>query len=707
MKIYPATSIDNSRRVRELAHSLQYEFMKAARKRMERHVPKVVGPWLAGLYDRDRIVARVANDGLSSFLNSPEKTTLFWKKCQSQILQFATGAIRETKDTLSDERSTTPEDAESKYFRVLGAALSLVLALLQKLSDEDMSRAQESYDEFLNEDIVWKCINVGDSSVRKSACELLEISLDKRKTVLEEKMSRLKKALISEGLKANHTGSAAQFVKALSAFTSVFPGVWQSSPGDKKTPVSRLNHFLEKGSQGSDAAMFWDSLQALLKSLPKEELPLDVTTALAKSMRTGISNREEPRANALIAWRSYLQVTRSFMTLLPSGSDQVSFAGEALFPLVEHFLHPTGASSWSIVGPSAPTIVEACYAITTESAPEAVVSAANERWTQLTKDFCTRIANSLPEVSREFQKSQEAIAEEGNRWFSLIGQIQKTKSASATGVSGTALDSPASEIISCCIDVLSRRNLKPFGAAKAIRRMGESTMYLGFNESITTALYDFLLQAGREQMDLVLKSHSRLDLIGCLQLYAGKPTLQQKYEVLWKTWASQLLQESTSPDVPHTLAALLSNTQASSLAQRNDAIQKYIVDNTLESLSTGTERWDLLESALTAGALTLASIKALASGILKHLQADNRSVMRALSGLTILSKKGASLLSQDEDLYLSLVTQLLSLAEAGDQNVSSKARELHQLLDLHADGKKPTTSIVRTNLDIASPQSLE
>lgn len=682
--------------------------MKAGRKRMERQIPKIVGPWLAGLYDRDRLVARVANDGLSSFLNSPEKVAMLWNKCQQQILQFALGAIRETKDSLSDERSTTPEDAEAKYFRVLGAALSLVLGLLQKLGSDDTLKFEDSYAEFLNEDVVWKCINAGDSSVRKSACQLLQVCLQQKKAVLEDKMARLKKVLISEGLKANHTGSAAAFTKALHSFTEAFPAVWESSAGDKKTPVSRLNHFVEKGSQGSEVK-YWEHLQALLQRIPAQLISLDAAISLAKSMRSGISSREEPRSNAALAWGCYLQTSRTFMSRFPVVSDQVTFAKDALFPLVEHYLHPaaTGASVWTIPASSAPIIVEGCYAITTESAPAAVSSAAEERWMQLGQDFCSRITNSLPEVSREFQKSQDLIAEEGRRWFSLIGQIQKTKAKSSPSSTETALDPAAVEIFSCCVDVLSKRNLKPFGAAKTIYYMGDLTAYLESNKSVSDKLYTFLLHIGKEQLDLVLRSQARLDLLASVQLYAKAPSLQQKYESLWDIWSSQLLQISPSSVASPSLAVLIANEKAASFSRRKDEVQKYIIGTTLQSLGNTTDNFHLLESSLRYGALTLESVKAITVGIMEHLHNGDSGLEKALSGLDILSRQGASLLSEDDDLYLSLVTQLLSLAETPESIVSSKARELHQLLDRQKDGKKPTSSIVRINLDGADHQSLE
>lgn len=668
---------------------------------MERHVPKVVGSWLAGLYDRDRLVSRAAKDGISSFLNSPEKVTVFWRKCQPQILEFATGAIRETKDSLSDERSTTPEDAEAKYFRVLGAALSLVLGLLQTLSDEDTQKFEDSYREFLKEDIVWKCINIGDPSVRKSACQLLERCLESRKSVLEEKMPRLKKALISDGPKSNHVGSAVSFLKALTSFTEVFHDIWLASPGDKKTPISRLGPFVEKGSQGSQGG-FWESFEALVKNIPSKVITLEVATALTKSMRTGITSREEPRFHAAAAWTSYLRVAKYCMGILSSDDEKAKFAAESLVPLIEHYLHPGEpglSSSWVVPGSSASSVIEGCYAVTTESAPEVVVSASMEKWRKLAADYSGRVANSLPEVSRDYQKSQEAIAEEGARWFTLIGQVQRTKAGHVT-----RLDAPAAEIVSCCVDILSRRNLKPFGAAKTLRHMAESTMYLGSDAQITNTLFDFLLKSGGEEMGLVLKAHSKLDLVACVQAFADKAASQ--YEKLWKTWTASLLTQTDEPASPLVLGALLSHTRAATLAQGDGEVQDFVVKRSLGTLSPDSEDWSLLQKSLKYGALTTDAQKALAKRLLDLPQEDTVAQRKSLDALTIIARHGADLL-QDGELHLALATKLLSLSENNDSAVSSKASELRNLVDGHSEGKKPTLSIVQNNLEEAGPESLE
>ncbi|SPN98428.1 uncharacterized protein DNG_01473 [Cephalotrichum gorgonifer] len=707
VQLYPKTSIDNSRRVRELAHTVQFELMRSARKRMERLVPKVVGPWLAGLYDRDRLVSTVVNNNISTFLNSPVKITMFWKKCQQQILQFATGAIRETKDTLSDDRSTTPEDSEAKYFRVLGAALSLVLGLLQKLSDDDIEKYEEDYLEFITDDVVWKCVNIGDSSVRKTACQLLSLCLESRKSALEEKLPRIQKTLVTDGLKSNHVGSVVELLNTLMSFTQSFPTIWLPSRGDKKAPVTRLSPFVEKGSQGSKGG-FWEGFEALIKVIPSEVITLDVANSIARSMRAGISSREEPRSQAAVAWTRYLRVSRYFLGVLSSGDDQVNFAAESLLPLLEHYLHPGSpdeSSNWVVPGSSASAVIEGCYAVTTESAPEAVISASKEKWRQLSADYCSRIANSLPEVSRDYEKSQESIAEEGARWFTLIGQVQRTKAQSSKAGYDTALDEPAAEIVGRCVDIFSRRNLKPFGAAKTLRHMAESTMYLSSNAQITDTLFELLLESGSEQMDLVLTARSRLDLVFCLQAFADKESSQ--YERLWKAWTASLLNDADDPAVPEVIEALISYEKAGQLAQGDSSVQDYILKHSLRSLTSESANWSLLEKSLKYGALTRQSQTTLTNHLLDVPQDNSTTVEKALDALTIMERHGGDIMSGDEDLRLALVTKLLSLSEADGTSVSSKASDLRQLIGSHAEWKKSTRAILQNNLKTAGPESLE
>jgi len=90
------------------------------------YLPKVVGAWIAGLYDNDRLVQRSALESFTTVFSTEDKRSNVWKVFQSSILDFVDDVLlNQTVLTLSDERTVKRDDAEAKYARVVGAALML------------------------------------------------------------------------------------------------------------------------------------------------------------------------------------------------------------------------------------------------------------------------------------------------------------------------------------------------------------------------------------------------------------------------------------------------------------------------------------------------------------------------------------------------------------------------------------------------------
>lgn len=100
-------------------------------KRVARFLPKVVGAWLAGVYDNDKPVHQSAVESITRVFSTGEKRNAVWKVYQSSILDFVDDVIlQQTPLTLSDERTVKPEDAEAKYARVAGTATLLFNRIL-------------------------------------------------------------------------------------------------------------------------------------------------------------------------------------------------------------------------------------------------------------------------------------------------------------------------------------------------------------------------------------------------------------------------------------------------------------------------------------------------------------------------------------------------------------------------------------------------
>ncbi len=94
-------------------------------------MPKLVGAWLAGLHDNDRPVAKAARDSFKHVFPTQDKMRAVWKVYQLPILEYSRDAIlQETVQSLSDERTVSPDDAEAKYARVVGTSISIVTNML-------------------------------------------------------------------------------------------------------------------------------------------------------------------------------------------------------------------------------------------------------------------------------------------------------------------------------------------------------------------------------------------------------------------------------------------------------------------------------------------------------------------------------------------------------------------------------------------------
>ncbi|KAH7353820.1 hypothetical protein B0T11DRAFT_121007 [Plectosphaerella cucumerina] len=703
VQVYPRTSIDNARRVRELSHTLQFELVKSARKRMEKRIPRIVGTWLAGLYDKDRGVSRAADQGLSSFLNSPDKVVMFWTKCQSQILTYATEAIQETQETLSDERSTTPDDAEAKYFRVVGASLSLVLGLLQKVDNADVEKERESYDAFFGEEKVWKSIIVGDATAKKAACQLLWVCLEKREAAISAQTSRLKKIFITEGLKSSQIGSAIEYVRVLTRLTQKFPEIWSSS-SDKKTPVSRLGGFLERGSQAS-SVKYWEYLEQLLVAVPKEHITSETATNILKSLRVGITGREEPRMHAPTAWTSYVRITRHFISTLPADETRAQFVRENLFPLTSHYLNPTPeTSAWDIGGNGKiPVLVEA-FQTSADRHHEDTIQATADEWTRLAEEFCARIASSLPEVSKDYQKSQDAIAEQSTRWFTLVGQIHSKTTASHQKLP-PIVETPSIAVIARAIQLLSSRNVKPFGAAALLASVGKHAPHLWEDPAAVADFWDFLFETGKNRMQLVLDSRSLTYLARCVADLGAVTGQQDAFKEVWTVWIEALLGLKNHEQTRGAVRSLVSHDAAAPLATSLPGLQEYLVSQAEQYLGGDDDALPILEAAATHNTLTDDSAKAVIEGALETLRQDSAKSARVLAVVGIIVTSKPQVVSQDET-HMALVTALLGLTELSDTDISSRAVSLRALIDNGVDGKAAGVSIIQKNLEEAGAQSL-
>ena len=674
---------------------------------MEKHIPKVVGSWLAGTYDRDRAVARAATDGINSFLDTDAKVAIFWKRCQVQILDYAQEAIDETPQSLSDERTMNADDIQAKYFRVIGSSISLVINLLVKLSSDEIFKHQDKYQEFLaNNNKLWALAFCEDTFVRRTTDQLLMACLGKQREIIESDLEIVSHAFIAEGLRASQTSSALQLVQALGNLTSKFPQVWTSAYKGKKAPLSRLCRFIEKGSQGGPSE-YWQALRSLLLLLPPGVLPTDTNSSLEflKAFRDGICNREELRNNLAEGWANYLDVAKIVVGNLPDSTARAKLFQESIYPIFGQYLHPsTENSRWSI-GSNTAALATAYKACASAKDASLQKSFADE-WTRLADDFISRILTSLPEQSKDYHKSQTAVAAEGHRWFGLLS---KTLDESPFNDSNKFLILPSEKIVTAALKATVNRNGKPYSAAATVEsalRLSPALMEVSVTslESVKTFLETHLPK--------LMLSPSSSYLVSIMNLLRSVPDQEAFFEDVWQSAIDGLLPLPNDDDKLKAITRLVSNEAVARLSQADSELQDFLLQASTKVVFGDNEAWPLFESVTAFNSLSDSTEAKLVDQVLGRLNPKDSNADSVFKALEVISQKKPDLLRRDASTHVALITKLLAMTELSDSPFAARAEALKAVIENSRNSaqttqnESPILHVIRENLETASPQSL-
>jgi hypothetical protein len=391
---------------------------------MERHLPKLAGAWLAGLYDKDRTVAKAAQSILSSFFNTDTKVISFKKQCQSTILGYAQDAINETPETLSDERTMSADDRQEKYYRVVSSTLRLIITLLSSLEREDIAKQQDKYEALLlNNETVWSLVTSKDAYVRKSVCELLATCVQFQPMIIESSLELIGRNFIVKGLRAPQSTTASSLLSALAGLSSRFPQVWTYSYG-RKGLLSLLRSFLERGPQSCNE-QYWVALFKVLKQLPEDiVLPdIDSSELTLKALESGIISKDTISTHLELAWGCYADFADLLVSRLPQSMSRIKLCETTIYPLFERwFGQGIHLVSSAATIKSLRKLFDICASLEGE---EANSSFTNE-WHRLGEELVTSINTSLPEQSQGYKASQDSVTIKGQRWYQFVGAILRS-----------------------------------------------------------------------------------------------------------------------------------------------------------------------------------------------------------------------------------------------------------------------------------------
>ena len=654
--------------MRQLAHALQGSLTTLAGKRIAPHLPKLIGAWLSGAYDSDRLVSRTAQDSIASAFNSDDKRRALWKIYKNALVEYASDAILvQTSRTLSDERSTTPDDAEAKFVRVVGNAIQLLSQVIKvnyrTAHNEEQVEIAGNIKTIVGEKKLWEYSSHEDAALRRAICNLVTVCVE----VMTENMdwTTISACFIGKALHSNQLGSSRQFSEALLALTSARPTIWTMDYSSKTAPSKRLNQYLRQGSQRGPVE-YWSGIQRLLKAIPfatwntssdDGKVGSEGAATILESLRAGINSNEEPRQNLEAAWSAYLNISFWALGLLVDDQSKASLLKDHVLPLTSQYI----ASDEKVVGWNTPIAFGPSIAarILTNILLRESYDLFESTWVASCHTLCENMKLSLPESSKEFTGSQDGVIAQARRFFRLKTLLMETEQLSAT-MKAKAVDvfRRSDEIlVQTSIQLLNGRNGKPYCAAAVL-------------DIIATPE-----QPAPQELTIFLESDA-LDLLDSPSAeYLASMFLRSQ-----KDLAQVFLKMTASPERTGTLKALanlLGGISEHQMAQ-NSEVDTFILHH-ISHLEAASSQ-ELLRKVLANENLTESALRRnCLEQLLAQLSPDTelrpqRATLRFFSSLISDRSQNSSLLA--DDVGRLLLNRLLILADSDDPETAELAKSL-------------------------------
>ncbi|KAH0351327.1 hypothetical protein KCU83_g4564, partial [Aureobasidium melanogenum] len=704
VKLYPRLSIDSARRVRQLAHNVLGQIAVKSGKRMVKHMSRIAGPWLAGAQDSDRAAAKAAQDALKHVFNTPEKLQNLGKAFQQPILEHCRDALlNETVQTLSDERSVSPADTQATYSRVVATSIAVISNLLNDLASEEVAKQQGTYEGIVGQSKIWELASYKeDVVVRRSIHRFLRTCLSKQKTAVEANLSTISEAYISKALPHDQTGSSYDFMLALVELTNAFPHAWTTSYTSKKPASTRLRGCIKRGSQAGPAE-FWTNAWLLFSKLPAEVLPQKYSEAeeLLNAVHDGVSQKDD-RFNASAAWFTYFKVFDLVQnTASLSDEEHETLLNKMAVPAIEQYLRPSpNTADWLISG------AKPAWNVSKAAFCKRLPAVLEKKWPEYAALLIEDIRTSLPEQSKDFDKSQAHVASAAERWALLQSELLREEYQLPESVQAV-FSKTAKDIIKASLELLRSRNGKPYGAAAAVDELqNHCKALLAKDQETQDIIATFVIQ----DLPEFLSSPSQRQLVSLLYHFQT----DSRFDNAWNKAATAL---GNSPDSEEKLNAfrnLLASPRvkpAAEIAAQNGDIQAFLQRQFKSSLETG-EQWSFV-SGILKGAPSVASTETVDS-MLADLTASlsiSEKAESALSGLQEISRSNKALVKEHikKPSGSQLLPNLLLLEESANESLAVKASSISKSIVTEADKAGSQTilfDVVHQSLRDVSSSSL-
>ncbi|KAG9811139.1 hypothetical protein KCU77_g19999, partial [Aureobasidium melanogenum] len=470
----------------------------------------------------------------------------------------------------------------------------------------------------------------------------------------------------------------------------------------KKPASTRLRGCIKRGSQAGPAE-FWTNAWLLFSKLPAEVLPQKYSEAeeLLNAVHDGVSQKDD-RFNASAAWFTYFKVLDLVQnTASLSDEEHETLLNKMAVPAIEQYLRPSpNTADWLISG------AKPAWNVSKALFCKRLPAVLEKKWPEYAALLIEDIRTSLPEQSKDFDKSQAHVASAVERWALLQSELLREEYQLPESLQAV-FSQTAKDIIKASLELLRSRNGKPYGAAAAVDELQNHCKALLAKDQETQ---DIIATFVIEDLPEFLSSPSQRQLVSLLYHFQT----DSRFGDAWNKTATAL---GNSPDSDEKLNAfrnLLASPRvkpAAEIAAQNGDIQAFLQRQFKSSLETG-EQWSFV-SGILKGTPSVASRETVDS-MLADLTASlsiSEKADSALSGLQEISRSNKALVKEHirKPNGSQLLPNLLLLEESANESLAAKASSISKSIVTEADKAGSQTilfDVVHQSLRDVSSSSL-
>ncbi|RZF45698.1 hypothetical protein LSTR_LSTR004993 [Laodelphax striatellus] len=269
-RLYCLLATDNEHRVREAAHNAHRAVVSAVGRSIAPHLKQLAGAWFCSQFDTYPPAASAASLSFKEAF-PPNKLSEAIIFCKEEIMNYIhDNLMNQTPQTLSNPKTTTQDEMEAKYQRVMTSCLTGYALFLKELPKEQILQIEEQHKKLVGAAKFWKFSKNSVPSTRAAWFSALVSLCQHAPFLLKDEQKHVTMAVFSNLDEADPT--VLPVVWEASLHTIVMIEDWPQYVSAEKLVFPKLWRILKDGGLGS-ANTIYPNILPLLSNIPASLVP--------------------------------------------------------------------------------------------------------------------------------------------------------------------------------------------------------------------------------------------------------------------------------------------------------------------------------------------------------------------------------------------------------------------------------------------------